>query len=119
MSRQRITRKDLEAAAAMLNSMTGNPEHPYRQEGPRFIANVGNYHISGAYGGFALHQMANDGGGVRDVLHSGHIPARELLDRIHAYRYGIEAVEQANKRIRALEQDKLSLMRDILEPLAV
>ena len=91
MPRQRITVTQLEAAAALLNQITGNPATPYRKEGDRHAPNVGNYHLSRAYGGFALHQMANDGGGIRDVLNSGHVPARQLFDMMSAYRYGIES----------------------------
>lgn len=93
MPSQRITVSQLEAAAELLNRMTGNPETPYRKEEGRHVPNVGNYHLSRAYGGFALHQMANNGGGIRDVLHTGHVPARQLLDLIHAYRYGMEAAQ--------------------------
>ena len=100
MSRQRITRRDLESAAAYLNHITNNPETAYRKEGDRYVANVGNFHISGAYGGFALHQMANDSGAVRDVLYTGHIPARELLAQMHAYRYGLESGEVSRIRSR-------------------
>jgi hypothetical protein len=91
MSRQRITVSQLEAAASLLNQITGNPSTPYRKEGERHVSNVGNFHISRAYGGFALHQMGNADGGIRDVLHSGHVPARQLLDLMHAYRYGMES----------------------------
>ena len=98
MSRSRITRRDLESVATLLNQMTDNPEAPYRKEGDRYVANVGNYHISGAYGGFALHQMANAGGGIRDVRRSGHGPARDLYERMHAYRYGLESGEVSRVR---------------------
>lgn len=88
MSRARITRHDLESAVRLLNEVTGNPVDPYRLEGDRWLPNPGAYLLSGAYGGWALHQMAA-GGGERDVLSSGHVPARELFERMHAYRYGL------------------------------
>lgn len=98
MSRTRVTRAQLEAAANLVNRMTGNAEHPYtRNAEGKLVANIGNFHISGAYGGFSLQQMVSDGGASRDVLHCGHISARELLERIHAYRYGIE-MGRANMR---------------------
>jgi hypothetical protein len=119
MPRHRITISQLEAVTDMLNRMTGNPATPYSKnpEGG-WECNRGNFHISRAYGGFALHQMATDEGGIRDVLYTGHTPARQLFDLIHAYRAGLGAVEAATKRIQALEQDKLSLLRDILAPFA-
>ena len=116
MPRQRITIAQLEGVTALLNRMTGNPATPYSKNAEgAWASNLGNFHISRAYGGFALHQMATNSGGVRDVLYTGHIPARQLFDLIHAYRAGVEA---ATKRIQALEQDKLALMRDILAPFA-
>lgn len=90
MSRPRITRRDLDDTVRLLNELTGNPASPYRLEDGRWIPNPGAYLLSSAYGGWALHQMA-PGGGERDVLSSGHIPARELYERMHAYRYGLEA----------------------------
>ena len=71
---QRITRKDLEGAVNLLNRITGNEPEPYRKENDKWVANIGNFHISGAYGGVSLHQMVNEGGGVRDVFYCGHIP---------------------------------------------
>ena len=88
---ERITRAQLDAAVDMLNHMTGNNSKPYRENGGKWVANLGNYHINGAYGGVALHQMCNEGGGIRDIFSSGHMTKRELFDRIHAYRYGIQA----------------------------
>lgn len=87
---ERITAKNLTNLIAHLNKMTGNPEHPYVKVGEKHVAQIGNYHLDGAYGGWALHQMVNDGGAIRDVLHTGHVPARELYNLIHAYLRGLE-----------------------------
>jgi 2',3'-cyclic-nucleotide 2'-phosphodiesterase (5'-nucleotidase family) len=88
----RITRKDLEGAVNLLNRITNNPAEMYRKEGEEWIANLGNFHISGAYGGVSLHQLCNPAGGIRDVFGCGHVTLRELYDLIHAYRKGIEYV---------------------------
>jgi hypothetical protein len=94
---QRITRKDLEGAVNLLNRITNNPAEPYCFEHGKWVANIGNFHISGAYGGVALHQTMNNGGGIRDVFSCGHVPMRELYHLIHAYRKGIEyAKEEVN-----------------------
>lgn len=85
---QRITKSDLQALVNRLNRETGNPEEPYTQQGGKLVANIGNYHLSQAYGGFALHQMATDGGGVREPLYTGHVSARELHGKIHAFLMG-------------------------------
>lgn len=88
----RITRKHLDALVARINTVMGTPAEPYRrrEDDSGVIANVGNYHISGAYGGWCLHQMVNEGGGVRSVFGVGHVPARQLYDQMQAYMRGIE-----------------------------
>lgn len=86
---ERITKKNLEAVVERLNRITNNPTEPWtRDEAGKLTANLGNYHLSGAYGGYALHQMLTDGGGIRDLF-GGHMPKRELYDRMHAYISGI------------------------------
>jgi hypothetical protein len=91
---ERITRKQLDAAVEMLNRMTDSPAEPYTKIDEKWVANVGNFHISSAYGGYSLHRMCNEGGGVRDIFYCGHIPARQLFDLIHAYRRGIELARE-------------------------
>ena len=90
----RITRKQLDSATEGLNRVTGSPLEPYTQLEGRAVANLNNYHISGAYGGYCLHQMVNTSGGVRDVFNSGHVSARELLPLIWAFRNGYETAKQ-------------------------
>ena len=82
---QRITRAHLDAKAQTINSMTKSPAEPYT--GGK--ANKGNYHISGAYGGYCLHRMCNESGGVSDVFSVGHISARELAGLLSAYTAGL------------------------------
>ena len=95
---QRITRKDLDGSVNYLNRITGNNPDPSRRENDKWVANVGNFHISGAYGGVSLHQMGNEGGGIRDVFNCGHVPARQLYELIHAY---IKGIEYAQKEVTA------------------
>ena len=93
---KRITRKNLENLVNTLNKVTGHSTEAYSNNaehlstGRPLTANIGTYVISGAYGGWALHQMDNESGGERDVLSTGHIPARELFNLIHAYWRGME-----------------------------
>lgn len=87
----RITIKDLRIAANRLNVETNGPlEQSTRIDG-RYSANVGNYHISQAYGGYSLHLMSNTSGGVHDVFHCGHVPARDLYNRIQGMFAGLGA----------------------------
>jgi hypothetical protein len=85
----RITRSFLDAKAATINSMTKSPAEPSRMVNGKYCANIGNYHISGAYGGYSLHRMATEGGGVSDVFSCGHVPARELAALMSAYMSGL------------------------------
>jgi hypothetical protein len=85
----RITRAFLDAKVATINSMTKSPAEPYRTVDGKAVANVGNYHISSAYGGYSLHRMCNESGGVSDVFSCGHIPARQLAALMSAYIAGL------------------------------
>ena len=82
---QRITRAHLDAKAATINSMTKSPSEAYTNG----KANKGHYHISGAYGGYCLHRMSNESGGVSDVFSIGHVSARELAGLLSAYTAGL------------------------------
>ena len=85
-----IKKSDLIATVKRLNDITGNPQTPWKQVDGRYVANIGNYHLSEAYGGYELCQMVNEGGGVNDTLRSGHVPKRELYNLMHAYIRGLE-----------------------------
>jgi hypothetical protein len=89
---QRITYKHLQAAAERLNEATGSPLQGWgKDEHGNNRANVGNFHISCAYGGYALHRMHNESGGVQS-FGGGHSPARDVYERIHAMLDGIRLV---------------------------
>ena len=85
----RITEKDLQATCARINCTLDKPLEPYTQAEGKFVANIGCYHLDHAYGGVALHQMVNDGGGVRDIL-GGHLTKRDLYERMQAFIKGLE-----------------------------
>jgi hypothetical protein len=92
----RITVAQLQAVIDRINRETDSPMQPYAPDADgRQRAQIGNFHLSRAYGGFALHRMVTDGGGVSSPLSTGHISARELLDRMHAYLAGIDAARRA------------------------
>jgi hypothetical protein len=88
----RVTDKHLSAKVDTINEIMHTPKTPWqkRKKGEtRNVANVGNYHLSYAYGGVSLEQMVNEGGGVRLVCTSGHISKRELAGLMDAYISGI------------------------------
>ena len=92
----RITITDLKRLAARLNQMTGSPAEPYTRDADgRLRANIGNFRISQAYGGYVLHRMVSESGGVSDVLMSCHVPARELQTAILAWIEGYRAARDA------------------------
>jgi hypothetical protein len=84
----RITQKDLEAVVARINDVTGSPKEAYNLE--TRTSNIGNYHLSYAYGGVALHRMHNERGGIQDIFH-GHMPKRELYEKMQAFISGLTA----------------------------
>lgn len=88
----RTSIKTLETLCRWINERTGSPLEPYtRDENGNFRANIGNYHLSGAYGGVCLHRMHNDGGGVTTPLVHGHVPKRELELAMRSFLAGLEA----------------------------
>jgi hypothetical protein len=87
-----ITLKNLQAVVDRINTTTGSPVEQYtKTEDGKLVANIGNYHLSGAYGGYALHRMVNASGGITDVSQSGHVSKRALYDLLHMYLAGYEA----------------------------
>ena len=86
----RITTKQLQAICDRINRVTNSPMEPWTRIDGQLTANIGNYHLDGAYGGYALEQMVNESGGVRSVFGCGHIPKRELADRMYAFLAGLE-----------------------------
>jgi hypothetical protein len=86
---QRITEAHLQAKVNRLNKITGSPVEPYTDG----KANIGNYHLSHAYGGVCLHRMYNDGGAVSSPLSTGHVSKRELAGLLDAFIAGIESTK--------------------------
>jgi hypothetical protein len=94
---ERITDKMLNAKINYLNQLMDTPETSWERTNGKNKSHVGNYHISGAYGGVNLCQMTNESGGVRNVFSCGHVPKRDLFNRIDAYIAGIrEQQERGN-----------------------
>ena len=86
----RITEKQLQATVDRINKITGSPMQPYADG----KAQIGNYHLSYAYGGVCLHRMHNEGGAVNAPLAGGHVPKRELWVMMHAYIAGLNTHNQ-------------------------
>jgi hypothetical protein len=87
-----ITVKNLQWVVDRINTTTGSPVEKYSKDDG---ANIGNYHLSSAYGGYALYRMVNASGGIRDISKSGYMTKRALYDLMHAYLAGYEAGKDA------------------------
>ena len=86
-----ITLKNLQAVVDRINTTTGSAGEPYTSVNGKLVANIGNYHLSSAYGGYALYRIMNASGGIRDISNSGYMTKRALYDMLHMYLAGYEA----------------------------
>lgn len=97
MSTNRVTTAHLDAIVASINTMTNSPLTPYAS-GPsgKYEPQAGCYHLSQAYGGYALHRMSIQAGctGVSDPLGRGHMPKRELAELMYAFIRGMESASE-------------------------
>ncbi len=92
---ERVTIADLEAVCRRINrTVNGTDEVPVWNElvdGENSIrANIGVFYLDGAYGGYALYRIMSEGGGVTDVLNTGHTTKRELQARMFSFLEGID-----------------------------
>lgn len=94
---ERITVKDLEAVCARINrTVNGSEIEPWtRGDDGRLHQAPNVYTLSGAYGGYSLHRNCDVDGdgeshGVHDVFGCGHVPKRELYDRMQSFLRGVE-----------------------------
>jgi|SaaInlStandDraft_7_1057024.scaffolds.fasta_scaffold185568_3 hypothetical protein len=95
-----INQAQLEARIALLNSYTNNPERTYTQLKDKSIkSNEGNYHWSGAYGGYALHQVCNEHGGIIDIFDKGHTFTKgQLYHAVNIFLLGIKTERDNNAK---------------------
>ena len=86
----RITEKRIQVQVDYLNELTGSPMEQSTRVDGRYQANIGNFHISHAYGGVCIHRMHNTGGGVTTPIISYHAPKREVYEKLTSFIAGIE-----------------------------
>ena len=95
--KKRITIGMLETLATAINNATGNHIEAYSKVGDKYVPNAGNYHISGAYGGYNLERMDLSGGtGTSTVFSHGHVPSRQLYEEMKAFLRGVHTKEQSH-----------------------
>ncbi len=86
----RVSLKDLESLVLRINEATSNPIEPYtKQKDEKYKTNIGNYHLSGAYGGWQLQRMHNKSGGVSTPLGGGFNTKREMYDKLYSFYLGL------------------------------
>ena len=85
----RTTLKDLENTIEQINTIVKADIKPMRitDEGS-YKWNIGTYHLSQCYGGYALHKTLTEGGGITDIF-GGHGSQRELLVNMRAFIKGL------------------------------
>jgi hypothetical protein len=92
--KDRITEKQLRAIVERINKVTNSPLEPWGKDAKgNNSANIGNYHLSFAYGGVELDRMVNHGGGVTCPIGSGHTSKRELAEKMWAFLAGLETAK--------------------------
>lgn len=98
----RITDRDLNAVCERVNRAFGMvDDYSYWERtstGSR--QRPGVFYVDGAYGGVALYRTCDldedgESHGVSDVFRAGHMPKRELYDRMQAFLDGIEHARRA------------------------
>jgi|TARA_R100000482_G_C5042163_1_gene108840 hypothetical protein len=93
----RITKENLQNVLDRINQATGHKLEAWTQdETGRYRANVGTYVLDWAYGGVALSQLTNEGGGERDI--TGRGTKRETYYRMHAFLDGVEAAQRGEQK---------------------
>jgi hypothetical protein len=91
----RITMAMLEQLCDDINHITDSPVNPYTESFDGYsIANIGNYHITTGYGGYNLHRINNEGGGLINPIREGHYSKRELYYMMYAYYQGLKFKEE-------------------------
>lgn len=85
----RITKKLLQARIDTINSILGMPETPYTRTNDKLVANIGNFSLSQAYGGYCVHRMCNEHGGASTPIWICHISARDAYERLSAFIAGL------------------------------
>ena len=87
--RNRITEANLQAVVDRINRTLNAPMESWtvRPEGGT-RANIGNYHLSHAYGRVSLEVMLSEGGAVKRVC--GSSTKRELYNEMFAFLEGLE-----------------------------
>jgi hypothetical protein len=101
----RITEKHLQAVVDRINRTAGTPLNSWDTSASPMRANIGNYHLSFAYGGVQLVRHVNEGGGIQVISSGGFCTKRDLYYQALAYLRGLEdCITQAADNDAALNR---------------
>jgi hypothetical protein len=87
---------NLRGVVRVINTRTNSPQEPHGQDADgKYKGNAGCYHLDGAYGGWKLLRICDDGHGCTEALSTGYVSKRELWEAMRAFLDGLEAAELA------------------------
>ena len=84
----RTTLAQINSLIDELNKQLDRPLKPYIKENDKLTAQLGNFHPYRAYGAYGLHEMVNEGGGIRETIALG--TKKELYTALHKLIQGVE-----------------------------
>ena len=84
----RITKDMIERKIELINKVMGANPETWTRTIDGLKANIGNYHMYECHRHFALHKVANTGGGIISIL--SVTTKRELYVQVSAYLQGLE-----------------------------
>lgn len=86
----RISKRYLNSLVSRINDVTGGPSEYMTEAGK---AAIGHYSLSQAYGGYCLHRVTSEGGGVTCPIGMGHVSGREMAAQLEGFLAGISAAK--------------------------
>ncbi len=81
-----VNEKQLKIAIDRMNQLAEQNKETYTNG----KSNPDNYHLSCAYGGYAVYQITNESGGCTDVFKIGHVSKAALFNSVHAWLAGYQ-----------------------------
>ena len=86
----KVTKDNLEHEINRVNLATGSPLATWTKTvAGNYTANVGNYHLSGAYGGWQLQRICTEGGGVSVPFGGGYVSKAAMYAQLQAFLAGV------------------------------
>ena len=94
----RTSKAQLQGLIDRLNLITNSPSEPYTKTDKGYQANIGNYHLDGAYGGWKLVRMVSPEGGIQCPISMGYESKRDCYRMIAAFIAGISQQQYEERK---------------------